>query len=105
VTQFAVYRNKNPRTRRVYPLLVDVQVELLEDLQTCVVVPLSRAAAVSEFPLAYLTPALFFEGEAYVLMTPQLAGIARADLGVHAGSLEDQQRTISRALEFLFYGF
>ena len=78
---------------------------MLEDLQSCVVVPLTRAAAVSEFPLAYLTPALFFEGETYVLMTPQLAGVARAHLGAHAGSLTDQQRTISGALEFLFNGF
>jgi toxin CcdB len=105
VSRYAVYRNQNPRTRRVYPLLVDVQAELFEDLQTCVIVPLTRAATVSEFPLAHLTPVLLFEGETYVLMTPQLAGVARADLGTHAGSVADQERTISNALEFLFRGF
>ena len=105
MSQYTVYRNQNPRTRRVYPLLVDVQAELFEDMQTCVIVPLTQAATVSDFPLAHLTPALVFEGETYVLMTPQLAGVARADLGPHVGSLADQERTILSALEFLFRGF
>lgn len=105
MSQYAVYRNQNLMSRRVYPLLVDVQAELFEGLQTCVVVPLTQAATVSEFPLAYLTPVLVFEGETYVLMTPQVAGVARADLGPHAGSLADQERPISSALEFLFRGF
>ena len=105
MSQYAVYRNQNLRNWHAYPLLVDVQAELFEALHICVVIPLTRAATVREFPLAHLTPVLVFEGEAYVLMTPQLTGIARADLGQHAGSLADQERTISSALEFLFRGF
>jgi toxin CcdB len=60
---------------------------------------------VTKFPLTYLTPTLTFEGESYLLMTPQLAGIARADLGAHAGSLADQWRAIQAAVDFLMSGF
>ena len=34
MAQFAVYRNKNPRSKAAFPLLVDVQSDQLEDLQT-----------------------------------------------------------------------
>ena len=103
--QFAVYRNENPRTRSAFPFLVDVQPELFEDLQTRVVIPLTRAAELTEFPLAYLTPIVAFEGASYILMTPQLAGIARADLGAHAGSVAEQWWAIQAAVEFMMQGF
>ena len=46
-----------------------------------------------------------FDGEDYVLMTPQLAGIARSDLGALAGSLADQRLVILAAMDFLLTGF
>jgi toxin CcdB len=103
--QFAVYRNNDARTWDVFPWLVDVQADLFQDLDTRVVIPLTAAAELIEFPLAYLTPTLMFDGQNYVLMTPQLAGVTRADLGPHAGSVADQQRTIETALDFLLRGF
>ena len=78
--QFAVYRNKNLRNRALFPLLVDVQSDLLQDLETRLVIPLSNAFALQDFPLAYLTPQVTLDGERYLLMTPQLAGVARGDL-------------------------
>lgn len=103
--QFAVYRNKNPRTRAAFPLLVDVQSDLLEDLQTRVVIPLTKAAALTKKPLANLTPGLTFEGDDYVLMTPLLAGVARTELGTGIGSLADERHTILAAMDFLLTGF
>jgi hypothetical protein len=38
-------------------------------------------------------------------LTPQLAAIVRGDLGPQAGSLADQQRVISAAIDFLLRGF
>jgi toxin CcdB len=105
VAQFAVYRNKNPRTKATFPLLVDVQSDLLEPLHTRVVVPLTKAAGLSKKPVSHLTPQLTFDGDRYVLITPQLAGIARADLGAQAGSLQEQRQTILAAIDFLLTGF
>ena len=103
--QFDVYRNANAETSERFPFLVDVQAELLEDLRTRVVIPLSRAVALTRFPMAYLTPMVTFDGAAYLLMTPQLAGISRAELGPHAGSVADQERVIATAIGFLVRGF
>jgi toxin CcdB len=103
--QFTVYRNKNQRTKTVFPLLVDVQSDLLEDLQTRVVIPLTKVSALARKPLTHVTPALAFDGENYVLMTPQLAGIGRTELGAAVGSLAGQRQAILAAMDFLLTGF
>jgi toxin CcdB len=103
--QFSVYRNKNLRGSAFYPPLVDVQSELLEELETRVVIPLARSTGFSAFPLRRLMPAIELEGERYVLMTPQLAGVPRRDLGPHTGSAVTESRAICTALDFLIRGF
>jgi toxin CcdB len=105
VSQFTVYRNKSPRTKSAFPFLVDVQSDLLEQLQTRVVIPLTKVAGLAKKPVSHLTPTLTFDGEAYVLMTPQLAGVARTDLGAPTGSVAEQRDAIVAALDFLLTGF
>lgn len=103
--QFAVYRNENPGSCDEFPFLVDVQADLLEELGTRVVIPLARSEALIDFPTQYLTPLITFQGRPYALLTPQLAGISRDELGPQAGSLADQERAISTAIDFLLRGF
>lgn len=105
MAQFAVYRNPNHASSEEFPFLVDVQAELLEGLHTCVVIPLAKAAKLTGFPTQYLTPLVAFEGGSYALLTPQLAGISREELGPPVGSLADQERVISTAIDFLMRGF
>lgn len=105
MAQFTVYRNKSARTKAIFPFLVDVQSDLLDDLQTRVVIPLTRAGALTKKPVSHLTPILKFEGEAYMLMTPELAGIARRDLGPASGSLAERRDAILAAMDFLLTGF
>jgi toxin CcdB len=103
--QFAVYLNKNLRSRSVFPMLVDVQAELLRDLETRVVIPLVKRAAFTSFPLGLVMPTVEIEGEAYLLVTPQLAGVSRADLGPHTGSVAAHSRAVSTAMDILLRGF
>ncbi len=103
--QFAVYRNENPGSAEEFPFLVDVQTDLLDELDTRVVIPLGKAAELTGFPMRYLIPVVAFQGEPYALLTPQLAGISRCELGPQAGSLADQERAISTAIDFLLRGF
>ena len=105
MAQFTVYRNKNARTKATFPYLLDVQSNLLEDLQTRVVIPLSKAPRLTRKPVSQLTPILRFEGETYVLMTPELAGIARNELGPATGSLAEHRDAILAATDFLLTGF
>jgi hypothetical protein len=63
--QFAVYRNPNPETTADYPLLLDVQSDLIAELGTRVVVPLCPAEATKGKLLRTLTPGLEVAGEQY----------------------------------------
>jgi toxin CcdB len=105
MAQFSVYRNKNARSKATFPLLVDVQSDLLEDLQTRAVIPLTRATALTKKPADRLMPILKFEDEAYVLMTPQLAGIASKEFGAARGTLAEHRDVILGAMDFLLTGF
>ena len=84
---------------------MDVQTDLLEELGTRVVIPLGTAAELTGFPMLYLVPVVAFQGKPYAVLTPQLAGISRNELGPQVGSLADQQRVISAAIDFLLKGF
>jgi toxin CcdB len=103
--QFAVYLNKNLRSRSVFPMLVDVQAELLRDLETRVVIPLVKSTAFTSFPLGLVMPTVELEGESYMLVTPQLAGVSRWDLGPHTGSVAAHSRAIFTAMDILLRGF
>lgn len=44
MSQFTVYANKNAKTRKTFPYLIDMQSDLLEELQTTVAIPLCKAS-------------------------------------------------------------
>lgn len=48
MAHFTVYKNKNPSSKSTYPLLVDAQADLLDDLQTRQVIPLTKAPALTK---------------------------------------------------------
>lgn len=103
--QFAVYRNRNAASKARFPLLLDVQSDLLSDLGTHVVVPLTPAtAAARRTAMQTLTPILVVEGKDYLLTTPQLAGIAIRELGPPLADLSGQRPSIVAALDLLFTG-
>lgn len=102
--QFTAYRNKNPQTRSAIPFLLDIQSDLLRDLETRVVVPLCPVSAIKGKPLRVLTPVLEIEAERYVMLTPQMAGISRSELGPVVESLERYRFEIIAAIDFLVTG-
>jgi len=103
--QFTVHRNRNPATRTRYPLLIDVQTDLLGELGTRIVIPMTPATAVARrAAMQTLTPVLVVESKDYVLVTPQLAGIAARELGPAVADLSGQRQAILAALDLLFTG-
>lgn len=64
MAQFTVHRNKNVHTKGIFPFVVDVQSDLLEDLQTRVVIPLNNGAEITKKPVSRLMPILPFNGAA-----------------------------------------
>jgi toxin CcdB len=105
VPQFAVHRNRNAATKARFPLLIDVQTDLLEDLATRVVIPMTHvSAATKRSTMQTLTPVCAVEGKHYVLVTPQLAGIAAKELGPPIADLSHDRQTILDALNLVFTG-
>lgn len=104
MTQFAVYRNPNPESSAAYPLLLDVQTDLLAELATRVVVPLCRPALMKGQLLSTLTPTFEIENDRYVMLTPQLAGIPVKQLGAHVADLVPYRQEILATLDLLITG-
>jgi toxin CcdB len=102
--QFAVYKNRNAATRGRFPLLLDVQSELLEPLSTRVVVPLSPIATARDVAMRQLAPILTSDGKQYVMLTPQLAGVSARGLGQSIGTVAHERATIIAALDLLVTG-
>jgi toxin CcdB len=51
-----------------------------------------------------LTPVLVVDDKDYLLMTPQLAGVAARDLGPPVADLSGQRPAVLAALDLLFTG-
>lgn len=104
MAQFSVYLNQNVATREQFPYLLNVQNDLLDVLQTCVVVPLTVTTKVGYHPLSRLTPMLTVQANQYLMMTPQLAGIPKRELGEEVESLAEARHEIITAIDFLLSG-
>lgn len=102
--QFAVYKNRNSATRGRFPLLLDVQSDLLESLSTRVVVPLSPVGIAREAAMRQLAPILAIDGKDYVMLTPQLAGVSARELGQSIGDVSIERAKIIAALDLLITG-
>ena len=102
--QFTVYRNANPQTKATFPLLLDVQSDLLEDLPTRAVIPLTQSAALTKNPLSRLTPLIELDGKPYMLLTYQLASIPKSILGTAVSDAAEHRESIINALDFLITG-
>jgi toxin CcdB len=104
MAQFIVYQNKNSQSNKAFPLLLDIQTNLLDSLQTTVVVPLAKLEGNKDKILTQLTPTLNIEGTDYLMLTPQLAGIQRKELGKASADVECARTEILNALDFLLTG-
>ena len=104
MAQFSVHKNKNPKTRAIYPFLVDIQADLLRDLQTRVVVPLVRQTSMGKKPIDSLTPMVEVEGQRFLMLVPQLAGVALTELGPKVSSIAGQRAEVVAAIDFLVTG-
>ncbi|MDY7116818.1 CcdB family protein [Halomonas sp. SSL-5] len=104
MAQFQAYENRNPASRHRYPYLLDIQSDLLEALRTTVVVPLCSVAQAESVRMTYLNPVVEIDGERYILMTQELAGIERKRLGESVHDLGGYRDRIMAAVDFLITG-
>ena len=84
--------------------LLDCQADLLSHLNTRFVVPLMPRGDAPP-PAARLNPVFSIEGTEYVMVTQFAAAILAKELGPKCGSLSDEDRRITNALDMLMSGF
>ena len=104
MAQFVAYKNSNPATRIQYPYLLDIQSDLLSELRTTVVIPLASAKIAAPMTLTRLNPHFALEGETFIAITQDMAGIERANLGAQAYDLSAYRAEIISAVDFLLSG-
>lgn len=103
MAQFDVHRNPDAASRRRFPLLLDVQSDLLDTLATRVVVPLA-AANDHVLPVAGLMPVFEVDGRRVVMRTAEIAGVPRKAIGERVATLADRRHDIVAALDVLISG-
>lgn len=105
MARFDVYPNPGVQATTT-PYLLDVQSDLLDALDTRVVIPLR---SVDRFPKVRLpdrlTPIVSIAGRDYLLETPMMGAIPRRVLKAPVTSLDQERDKITAALDFLYQGF
>ncbi|HEX6834743.1 MAG TPA: CcdB family protein [Rudaea sp.] len=104
VKRFDVFRNPSQTSTKKIPYLLVVQSDLLEEMDTCVVLPLARAQAAKAAATARLNPEYQIENTPVVQLTQLIGAVPVGLLRKHVTNLEPQRDEIVRALDFLFGG-
>ena len=105
MARFDVYRNTGAYADAT-PYLLDVQSDLLQGLQTRIVVPLRRRDRFPDVGLpANLAPTFEIEEIECILEIPKLAAVPMRLLKTPIATLAARQYEITAALDFLFQGF
>ena len=105
MARFDVYPNPGAH-QGTTPYLLDVQIELLDGLDSRVVIPLRSLAHFAQVKLpTRLTPVFTINGQNYLVETPKMAAVPQRHLKSVVASLAEHQDRITGALNFLFQGY
>jgi len=105
LAQFDVYANPQPASRQFVPYVVDVQSDLINQLATRLVMPLTRVG-VGEAKLPInLCPSVEIDGEPLTLLAHMAAPVAARLLRKPVGSLHYRASEVSAALDAVISGF
>jgi toxin CcdB len=101
MAQFDVF--KNPRGG-AYPLLLDIQSDVLSRLENHVVVPLVARKKYGHKPIARLNPVATIGGVEYLLIFQDLASMPVSALGERVASLAGRRVDLVAAIDPSFNG-
>ena len=105
MARFDVYPNPGSHANST-PYLLDVQSNLLDGLESRMVVPLRSLAQFANVKLpAQLTPVLTIQGKDFLLETPKMGAVPGRILKTPIASVADQHARITAAMDFLLLGY
>ena len=98
-----LYENSNEDSREAYPYFVDIQNDLVESLNTRLVIPLTSSKLLVD-NIGRLCPKVTLNDEVFILLTHQMTNVPVAALKYPKGSLEHLRDEIVSAIDFLVTG-
>ena len=105
MARFDVYPNPGSHAKST-PYLLDVQSDLLDGLDSRMMIPLRSVEHFAKVKLpTRLTPVLTIMGKDFLLETPKMGAVPQRVLKSRVTSLADERSQITAALDFLFQGY
>ena len=105
MARFDVYANPGPQANTT-PYLLDVQSNLLDGLDSRMVIPLRGLAHFANVKIpTRLMPVVSIHGKDCLLETPKMAAVPLRILKDRVASLAADQARITAALDFLLQGY
>lgn len=102
--QFTLYKNENKNSKKAYPYFVDVQNDLLSDLNSRIVIPVSTQKALNNLNAKKLCPVIEIDGNTFVLLTHQITSVPCSILKKKVTTLEHYRYDILGAIDLLLTG-
>jgi toxin CcdB len=104
MSQFDLYANTNKDTSKTYPYFVEVQNDILDSLNSRIVIPLTPITRTDKSYPDNLCPVLRIEHKDFILLTHQMTTIPVSWLKVKERSLMRYRTEIVSAIDFLITG-
>lgn len=104
MSQFTLHKNENKSTNKTYPYFVNVQSDLLDELNSRMVIPLSPLKMLKHDNVKRLCPIIKIEDKSFVLLTHQLTSVPKSILRKELISLENYRYEILGAIDLLLIG-
>ena len=101
MAQFDVYENENELTNQKVPYLLDIQNDILDSINTRVVIPLVK----DKNDFKGLTKEFVIENQKVYLTTSQMGAVHKNELKTKITTLTNQKEEIKNSIDFLIYGF
>ncbi len=101
MAQFDVYKNENELTNQKVPYLLDIQNDILDSINTRIVIPLVK----DKNDFKGLTKEFIVENQKVYLTTSQMGAVHKNELKTKITTLQNQKEEIKNSIDFLIYGF
>ena len=104
MSQFSLYQNNDKSTATAYPYFVDVQSEMLDTLNTRLVLPLTSVEMLEKKAPTHLCPVIHIDEGDFVILTHQMASVPTKILRDPVNDLSTFRNEIIAAIDFLITG-
>jgi toxin CcdB len=105
MAQFNVYINTNTETKDNYPYLIDIQNQILDTLETRLVVPLMLVSKYKKKVIKEIMPIVDINKKEYVVLVPLMASIHKKNIGQIVADVGSKRQDIIYSLDFLITGY